>query len=242
VTFKLLNFEDGNGDIMIKVHDTGTGMEQSFLEKIFRPFEQENVDVTKKHGGSGLGMTITNRLVTLMNGKIEIDTKVGRGTDFSVYLTLPAADGYDAVEHNDVGESDGSFSYEGLRILLAEDNNINAEIAVEILEADGAMLERAADGRQAVDMYQKHCSGYYDLILMDVQMPVTDGWTAAVRIRHSGKEDSEDIPIYALSADAFIEDKRKSYRCGMNGHFSKPIDFGTLKKGIEADFRRRGRL
>jgi signal transduction histidine kinase/CheY-like chemotaxis protein len=235
LTFRQMLIEDGMADIMISIRDTGIGMEQEFLTHIFRPFEQESVGITKKHGGSGLGMAITDQLVELMGGKIVIDTMPQKGTKFMVYLTLPIADEAD-IRSDGADDFEGTDNetagYDGMRILLAEDNEINAEIAIEILETDGAKVEHAEDGRQAVDMFAAHDEGYYDVILMDIQMPVMDGREAAREIRRLDRKDAAEIPIFALSADAFLEDERESLKAGMNGHFSKPIDFGLLKKKI----------
>lgn len=236
VTFRQMFKENGKVDFMVKVHDTGIGMEPEFLERIFRPFEQESTGITYKYGGSGLGMAITDNIVRLMGGNIIINSLPGQGSDFNVFLSLPAADEEQIklIEDKDVKEqkSAKAFSYEGRHILLAEDNDINAEITVDILEDEGAKVDVAKNGRLAVEMFQQSDVGYYDFILMDVQMPELDGRSAAKQIRQLSRADAQKIYIFALSADAFVEDKRRSIECGMDAHFAKPIDFKAMKESI----------
>lgn len=234
VTFRQLLVKDNFADIMIKIHDTGIGMDQEFLSRIFRPFEQESVGVTKKYGGTGLGMAITDQLVRLMNGEIVIDTKEGKGTDFTVFLTLEAAKEYEGKieEVSEEEETQDDFGYEGMHILLAEDNEINAEIAVEILQEQGAKVDHAQNGKEAVEKFAESEEGYYDLILMDIQMPILDGREATVEIRQMNRADADSILIFALSADAFLEDERFSLKVGMNGHFAKPVDFEQVRKAV----------
>lgn len=233
VVFRQLLKESGKVSLMMRVHDTGTGMDASFVSRIFRPFEQENSHIARQYGGSGLGMAITDQIVRLMGGEIVIDSMKGRGSDFTVYLTLPIAEdqnlGNQALEEERAAEL---FDYQGMHILMAEDNEVNAEIAVSILEMDGAKVDTVADGKQAVDQFAACAPGTYDFILMDIQMPVKDGRTAAREIRAMDRPDAKMIPIFALSADAFVEDQRLSAESGMNGHFSKPIDFEKMKKEI----------
>lgn len=242
VTFRQMNRMDGKVHFMIRVRDTGKGISPEFLKRIFKPFEQESATIAKSHGGSGLGMAIADNMVRLMDGHIVVDSEVGKGSDFSVYLALPVDESQpqgDTV--SEIFTMDSPYAkeetqekrtIEGMRLLMAEDNEINAEISISILEEMGASVEHAQNGQEAVDMFKSHEPGYYDTILMDIQMPVMNGWEATATIRALEREDAGEIPIYALSADAFVEDKRRSVEIGMNGHISKPIDFDELVKTI----------
>lgn len=268
VTFRQMMIQDGNADVMIRVHDTGIGMNPDFIDRIFRPFEQEDISTTRRYGGTGLGMTISDHIVRLMGGQISVDSLPGRGSDFSVYLTFPITerpadsklddapeavaaavkvessiiDPADLDEDNDIETANKESRPEpyepqddemfDCKILMAEDNEINAMIAGEILRDRGAQVDIAENGRQAVDMFAEKPAGYYDLILMDIQMPVMDGREAARTIRGMSADgqrpDAAAIPIYALSADAFVEDERRSKESGMNGHLTKPINYDLL--------------
>ncbi|MFR7615553.1 MAG: ATP-binding protein [Faecalibacillus intestinalis] len=235
VTFRQMYKEDKVANIMMRVHDTGKGMSREFLSHIFRPFEQEGVEISKKYGGSGLGMAITDQLVKLMGGEIVVDSLEGKGTDFTVFLNLPVAPSQEYEDEKEVVVE--QFSFEKKRILLAEDNEINAEICMSVLNSKGAFVERVENGQEAVDTFKKHTKNYYDLILMDIQMPQMDGYEATqiIRTMESGKA----IPIFALSADAYVENKRYSKEMGMDGHFSKPIDFDVMEKELSEYFSRR---
>lgn len=235
VAFKQMLKNDGKVDIMIKVHDTGIGMEPEFLQRIFKPFEQENTGITRKYGGTGLGMAITDSIVHSMGGTIVIDSFPNKGSDFNVFLTLPIADGLEeeAPSTHTSAPAKEDFTYKGKNILLAEDNEINAEIAVSILELEGATIDVAKNGIEAVDMFASSKKGQYDFILMDVQMPELSGWDAAKQIRELPRDDAREIYIFALSADAFVEDKRHSLSVGMDGHFAKPINFDEMRKEID---------
>ncbi len=243
VTFRQMMLHDGVADLMIRVHDTGIGMAPEFVERIFRPFEQESIDTAKNYGGTGLGMAITDQLVRLMGGEIVVESRKGVGSDFSVFLHLPLADESQtaveipAMQSERTAEDDDAFR--GRRILMAEDNELNAMIAEEVLGEMGAEVETVGDGRSAVEAFSAHPAGYYDFILMDVQMPVLDGRSAAREIRALSRPDAQDILIFALSADAFVEDERLSAESGMNGHFAKPVDFAALQHDIGAFLRRR---
>ena len=235
VTFRQMMIHESTVDIMIRVHDTGIGMSPEFINKVFRPFEQEGVDKSTEYGGTGLGMAITDNLVRIMGGEIVVESIKGKGTDFSVFFHLPMAE--KPVEHTAENKVEketetNRHSFEGCRILMAEDNEINAMVAVELLNAMGADVDVAANGREAVDMFASHEENYYDFILMDVQMPVMDGRKATRIIRSMDRPDAEKILIFALSADAFVEDERLSAESGMNGHFSKPVNFNELEKKI----------
>ena len=231
VTFRQLQKENDKVSLMFRVHDTGKGMDAKFISRIFKPFEQESQDITKQYGGSGLGMSITDRLVHLMGGEIVIDSMLGKGSDFSVYLTLPIAE-VSEIETEQEDETGTDFTFNGCHILMAEDNEINAEIAVSILENEGAKVDVAVNGKDAVEKYAASAPGTYNFILMDIQMPVMNGRDAAKQIRSMDRKDAGEIPIFALSADAFVEDQRLSAMSGMNGHFTKPIDFEEMRVQI----------
>ena len=236
VTFRQMMQQDQSVDLMIRVHDTGIGMNPDFINHIFRPFEQESMETSKKYGGTGLGMAITDQLVQLMGGEIVVESLKGKGSDFTVFLKLPIADQKEIEDRTatENQEQTADNAFRGCRILLAEDNEINAMIAVEILNHMGAEVDVAENGQEAVDSFASHPIYYYDFILMDVQMPVMDGRTAARTIREMDRVDADRIPIFALSADAFVEDERMSLKSGMNGHFAKPVDFMALQKEIGA--------
>ena len=224
VTFRQMYKEDQVANIMMRVHDTGKGMSREFLSHIFRPFEQEGVEISKKYGGSGLGMAITDQLVKLMGGEIVVDSLEGKGSDFTVFLNLPISTNQQYEDEKEVVVEE--FSFDQKRILLAEDNDINAEICLSVLNAKGAFVERVENGQVAVETFKKHAEHYYDLILMDIQMPEMNGYEATQAIRSLNREDSQSIPIFALSADAYDQfiQTLKDNRNIMNGSFKNMID------------------
>lgn len=237
VTFRQMMIRDNMLDLMIRVRDTGIGMDPAYVQRIFRPFDQEHSDTVKKYGGTGLGMAITDQIIKLMGGEIVIHTAPGKGTEFSVFLHLPIADeasileAQNAEKETEPKESGESVFY-GRRILLAEDNEINAMVAEEILGGFGAQVDVAENGQLVVQMFEEKAENYYDFILMDIQMPVMDGRKATETIRLLDRPDAQTVLIFGLSADAFVEDERKSIACGMNGHYAKPIDFEALQRNI----------
>lgn len=245
VTLRQMALAEGTADIMIRVRDTGIGMSPEFINRIFRPFEQESMDTQKKYGGTGLGMAISDQIVKLMGGEIVVESMVGKGSDFMVFLHLPVSEEVEEVskEKASADEAAAEFddAFDGKSILVAEDNELNALIAVEVLKNMGAKVELATNGQEAVDHFEHNPAGYYDFILMDVQMPVMDGRAAARKIRGLDRADAADIPVFALSADAFIEDERLSRESGMNGHYAKPVDFKELQRSIGAFLRERER-
>ena len=245
VTLRQMALAGGTADIMIRVRDTGIGMSPEFINRIFRPFEQESMDTQKKYGGTGLGMAISDQIVKLMGGEIVVESMVGKGSDFMVFLHLPVSEELEEAseEKASADEAAAEFddAFDGKSILVAEDNELNAVIAVEVLKNMGAKVELATNGQEAVDHFEHNPAGYYDFILMDVQMPVMDGRAAARKIRGLDRADAADIPVFALSADAFIEDERLSRESGMNGHYAKPVDFNELQRSIGAFLRERER-
>ena len=241
VTIRQMMLREGNVDLLLRVHDTGQGMDPNFVYRIFRPFEQESIETGKKYGGTGLGMAITDQLVHLMGGQILVESLPGKGSDFTVYLTLPQAEADEQASVTGRAEDQNQYedAFQGCRILMAEDNDINAMIAVELLEGMGAKVDVAQNGQLALEAFQAEPEHYYDFILMDVQMPVLDGRAATRALRALDRSDAGDIPIFALSADAFIEDVRLSMESGMNGHYSKPVDFIALRRNVGAYLRRK---
>ena len=240
VTFRQMMLQNGKADLMICVHDTGIGMKTEFISRIFRPFEQEGEHITREYGGSGLGMAITDNLVRLMGGEIIVKSKQGEGSDFTVFISLPVAEPEEAAAPAAAAAGNGGAgqkeenenAFRGRRILMAEDNEINAIVAVEFLNEMGAEVDVAENGQIAVDKFASHPENYYDFILMDVQMPVMDGRKAARTIRALDRPDAGSILIFALSADAFTEDERLSIESGMNGHYTKPVDFEALQRSV----------
>lgn len=241
VTIRQMMLREGNVDLILRVHDTGQGMDPNFVYRIFRPFEQESIETGKKYGGTGLGMAITDQLVHLMGGQILVESLPGKGSDFTVYLTLPQAEADEQASVTGRAEDQNQYedAFQDCRILMAEDNDINAMIAVELLEGMGAKVDVAQNGQLALEAFQAKPEHYYDFILMDVQMPVLDGRAATRALRALDRSDATEIPIFALSADAFIEDERLSMESGMNGHYSKPIDFIALRRNVGAYLRRK---
>ena len=241
VTIRQMMLREGNVDLLLRVHDTGQGMDPNFVYRIFRPFEQESIETGKKYGGTGLGMAITDQLVHLMGGQIVVESLPGKGSDFTVYLTLPQAEADEQTSVTGQAEDQNQYedAFQDCRILMAEDNDINAMIAVELLEGMGAKVDVAQNGQLALEAFQAKPEHYYDFILMDVQMPVLDGRAATCALRALDRSDATEIPIFALSADAFIEDERLSMESGMNGHYSKPVDFIALRRNVGAYLRRK---
>lgn len=232
VTFRQMLLQGGKLDLMIRVKDTGVGMKPEFLERIFKPFEQEDASTTRRFGGTGLGMAISDQMVRLMGGQIVVESQPDVGSEFTVFLSLPVASAPQKEAPQKQPAQIQPVS-RPMRLLMAEDNEINAMIAVEILQERGAQIEVAENGKIAEEKFAASPAGYYDAVLMDVQMPVMDGRAAARSIRAMPRPDAQRVPIYALSADAFVEDERLSREAGMNGHLSKPVNFDELWKTLQ---------
>ena len=225
----------GTGDscrVKFVISDTGAGMDEEYLPKIFDAFSQEDDSSTNKYGGSGLGMAITKRLVDMMGGTIEVTSRKGEGTTFTVGLEFAPVDPETAAAENEEVSAERNISLTGRRILFAEDVDINAEILADLLEMEGAEPERAGNGKKAVDMFAASEPGYYDAILMDMRMPVMDGLEATRTIRSLDRADAKTIPIVALTANAFYADVRKCLAAGMDDHLSKPVDPELMKKTL----------
>ena len=214
------------------IEDTGIGMSEEFLPHLFEEFTRERSSTESKLNGTGLGMPIVKKLVDLMQGTIEVESKVGKGTKITVTLPHRIAQDEDSQKIIEKVEGYDVNQFKGKRILLAEDNELNAEIAITILEEAGFMVEHAEDGIICVDMMEKAEAGYYDLILMDIQMPNMDGYKATKTIRKLSDEKKAGITIVAMTANAFDEDKRNAYEAGMNWHISKPIKIDELMSAL----------
>lgn len=244
VTLREMYRTDDGVSYMLRVRDTGKGMDPRYISKIFKPFEQEDRTIARRYGGTGLGMAITSALVDLMGGEIVVDTEPGRGSTFSAYIPLRLATPEQVEELKIKGQtletapdslgSSFTYQFEGKRFLLAEDNEINAMIVIELLARRGAAVERAENGQAVVERFRSMPAGTYDTILMDIQMPVLNGWEAAEQIRGLNHEDAAAIPIIALSANDYTEDVERSLAAGMNGHVGKPIDLNVLKAQLAA--------
>ena len=232
VTFRQMLLQGGKLDLMIRVKDTGVGMKPEFLERIFKPFEQEDASTMRRFGGTGLGLAISDQMVRLMGGQIVVESQPDVGSEFTVFLSLPVASAPQKEAPQKQPAQIQPVS-RPMRLLMAEDNEINAMIAVEILQERGAQIEVAENGKIAEEKFAASPAGYYDAVLMDVQMPVMDGRAAARSIRAMPRPDAQRVPIYALSADAFVEDERLSREAGMNGHLSKPVNFDELWKTLQ---------
>ena len=225
--------------LRFEVIDTGCGIAEENYDKIFESFEQENVDVTYKYGGTGLGLSIVKRFTGLMGGGIHVTSVQGNGSTFTVDLPFgKIKESGKPTRFSDInGRNDLAkdcyavdYDFKGKRILLVEDNELNREIAEELIGVTGASVESAEDGVQAVEMFKESAEGYYDLILMDVQMPHMDGYEATRCIRALGRSDAQKVPIFAMTANAFAEDVQKSREAGMNAHISKPLDIRAVYK------------
>lgn len=217
------------------ISDNGIGMKEEFIERLFNPFEREESALTGKTHGTGLGMAITKNLVELMGGTIDVESRQGEGTRFYVHLKLRKAEEkktpvINEEEENEIKSDACEKELKGTRVLIVEDNELNAEIIMELLGALGIICEWADNGRSGVDKFFASEPGYYEMIIMDVQMPVMDGYTATRTIRNSDRTDAKTIPIVAMTANAFLEDVNESVAAGMNAHLSKPVNFESLMK------------
>lgn len=211
-----------------RVSDTGIGMSQDYMTKIFDAFTREQNTTKSKIAGTGLGMSIVRKYVDLLGGTIDVESELGKGSTITVTLKHKIADESYYVKKHIEESGTGSEILEGRNILLAEDNDLNAEIAEAILERAGLKTERVEDGIQCVNMIEKMPAGTYDMILMDIQMPKMNGYKATQAIRRLPDKDKACIPIIAMTANAFEEDKRDALAVGMNGHIAKPIELDKL--------------
>ena len=212
---------------VITVADNGIGMSQEFQKHIFEPFERERTSTVSKVEGSGIGMGIVKKLVGLMGGTVEVESKIGVGSKFTVTIPCRIASEDETQAKREINPSDQKCLC-GTRILLTEDNDLNAEIATELLQEEGCTVDRAKDGVECVDMLEKAANGTYQLILMDIQMPVMNGYDAARKIRGLDDPQKANIPIIAMTANAFTEDRQVALDAGMNDHIAKPINMNVL--------------
>ncbi|WP_078784724.1 ATP-binding protein [Gemmiger formicilis] len=219
--------KEGWCDTVVTVADNGIGMSQEFQKHIFEPFERERTSTVSKVEGSGIGMGIVKKLVGLMGGTVEVESKIGVGSTFTVTIPCRIASEEEAQAKREIDPSDQKCLC-GTRILLTEDNDLNAEIATELLQEEGCTVDRAKDGVECVDMLEKAANGTYQLILMDVQMPVMNGYDATKKIRKMDDPQKANIPIVAMTANAFSEDKQVALDAGMNDHIAKPINMSVL--------------
>ena len=217
----------------LRVKDTGIGMSKEFLTHIFEPFERERTSTISKTQGTGLGMSITKNLVDLMGGTIEVQSELDKGTEFILHFTFKIQEDVPQGEELTADNGLPVRDFSGKRLLLVEDNELNREIAEEILGEKGFIIETAEDGHIAVEMVRNSIPGYYDAILMDIQMPVMDGYQATREIRKSENKELAGIPIIAMTANAFDEDKKEALASGMNAHIAKPLDIGILLETLE---------
>ena len=217
------------------VQDNGIGMSEEFQKTLFEPFTREEKSGTNKVQGTGLGMAITKSIVDLMGGTIRVESTTGKGTQFEVVLEFPIDTEADTVQETQVPpeEEENASPLSGMKFLCAEDNAINAEILEMLLEANGASCTICSNGQEIVDAFTSVKPGDYDMILMDVQMPVMDGLEATRRIRSSENPLGRVIPILAMTANAFLEDMQKSKEAGMDGHLSKPVDIDALEQTVK---------
>ena len=219
----------------IRVKDTGIGMDKAFIKHIFEPFERERTSTVSKIQGTGLGMAITKNIVDMMGGTIEVESQKGVGTEFIIRLELRlqaeagAANEEGAKQHS---HAEGVAEFAGKRLLLAEDNELNREIACMLLSKYGFVIDTAENGQEAVDLVAASAPDYYDLVLMDIQMPVMDGHEATRRIRNLKDKELAKVPVVAMTANAFDEDRKAAKECGMNGFISKPINMQEVVQAL----------
>ena len=219
----------------IRVKDTGIGIDKAFIKHIFEPFERERTSTVSKIQGTGLGMAITKNIVDMMGGTIEVESQKGVGTEFIIRLELRlqaeagAANEEGAKQHS---HAEGVAEFAGKRLLLAEDNELNREIACMLLSKYGFVIDTAENGQEAVDLVAASAPGYYDLVLMDIQMPVMDGHEATRRIRNLKDKELAKVPVVAMTANAFDEDRKAAKECGMNGFISKPINMQEVVQAL----------
>ena len=219
--------KEGWCDTVVTVADNGIGMSQEFQKHIFEPFERERTSTVSKVEGSGIGMGIVKKLVGLMGGTVAVESKIGVGSTFTVTIPCRIASEDEIQAKREINPSDQKCLC-GTRILLTEDNDLNAEIATELLQEEGCTVDRAKDGVECVDMLEKAANGTYQLILMDIQMPVMNGYDATKKIRRMDDPQKANIPIVAMTANAFSEDKQVALDAGMNDHIAKPINMSVL--------------
>lgn len=242
IELALIRNPDGNpgegfGSYRFICTDTGIGMEPEFLKHMFEPFERHRNTTASRIAGTGVGLTITKGLLDLMGGTVTAESEPGKGSVFTVEFCLKTCEAVkeepevlEETAEPEIREQEEPVDYTKKRVLLVEDNELNMEIAEELIGITGVQIEKASDGQNAVEMFAASPCGYYDLIFMDIQMPVMDGYEATRRIRGMERGDAAGLPIFAMSANAFAEDVENSLLAGMNGHIAKPIDLDSIEK------------
>ena len=214
--------------------DTGIGMSEEYLPHIYEEFSREHSTTENKVPGTGLGLPIIKSMIELMGGSIQVESRQGIGTKFTIDLSFDIALKEEVYGSEDTIESSAIHTIKGKRILLVEDNELNAEIAKTVLEDVGALITRAENGQQALELFKEKPVGTFDVILMDLMMPVMDGYTATRKIRELERSDAKTVPIIAMTANAFQEDAEKCIAVGMNAHLAKPLDIEKMKKTIKS--------
>lgn len=221
--------EDGTAEYEFVIKDTGIGMSREFQNHVFEVFAQEENTARSTYSGNGLGLSIAKELIDRMGGSVDFVSEKGVGTTFTVRIPLKMVEDQQDEAQD---QSRKQFSIRGVRVLIAEDNELNMEIAKTLLEDEGAVVTQAYDGQEAVEIFSSHKPGSFDVILMDIMMPKMDGLEASRKIRSLDRKDAKTIPIFAMTANAFIEDKKKSREAGMNEHLSKPLDMQAVMEMI----------
>ena len=235
ITYTIEEVSEGANNCIYKftVADTGMGMSEEFVKHLFDEFEREQTATASGIEGTGLGMSIVKKLTDLMNGTLYVDSKKGKGTTISCQFTFEKCDPSE-VEVEEIEEETDTGFLEGLRVLLVDDNPLNREIAQEMLEEYGLIVDTATDGSEAVEIVEKAEPYYYKYALVDIQMPFMNGYDATKAIRAMDKEWTKTLPIFAMTANAFEEDKKAALDAGMNAHLSKPIDMNEILKAMKA--------
>lgn len=218
---------DERDEVTFSIRDTGKGMAKEFMDHIFTPFSQEDDSIAASYGGSGLGLSIAKSFVEMMGGTITVESELGKGSEFIVTILLKRTARL-KQEKVEIHTMEMAHGFAGKRLLLCEDNDLNAEIAEAILESFSLKVDRAENGKIGVELFEQSVPGYYAMIFMDVRMPQMDGYEATRAIRRLNRQDAKQVPICALSANAFSDDIRQSLESGMNGHLAKPLDIGQL--------------
>jgi CheY-like chemotaxis protein len=236
IIFRIAELADDEENVLFRMQfkDTGVGMSKEFLPKVFDVFAQDIEQSRTNYQGTGLGMSITKQFVEMMNGRIDVQSEKNVGTEFTV--ELPFVINHDVEERGEQSQSE--FTLADYKILLVEDNELNAEIATEILKDAGAEVTVAQNGKMAVDICAESEEHYFDLILMDIMMPEMDGLTATRAIRSMERADMHTIPVIAMTANAFAEDRKAAMEAGMNGYVTKPIDVAALMREIREIFKK----
>ena len=231
IRMRLMEFPNKTGEecrYRFQVEDNGIGMSKEFLEKVFEPFTRADNSMTQKNQGNGLGLSITHSVVEMMGGVIEVKSEPGKGSIFTVILQFSAEEAPEKKEESGQEKKRPAASFEGFRALLAEDNELNREIAETFLEDFGIKAESVVNGQEAVELLKKRGDGYFDVVFMDIQMPVMNGYQATRAIRELHTPYTDQLPIIAMTANAFAEDVQEAFRAGMNEHVTKPVDVRKL--------------